>query len=382
LGQVIDKGFPYDDGDSLLTERIKDIKKAPAGAVLAKLNGENITKEHLISLIKDTTVPVTQSLAQVSSLSKGPLFDNNVSTAMLKNLVTDKPAPITVKLAQTKGPLFDNNVSTAMLKNLVTDKPAPITVKLAQTKGPLFDNNVSTAMLKNLVTDKPAPITVKLAQTKGPLFDNNVSTAMLKNLVTDKPAPITVKLAQTKGPLFDNNVTTSMLKNLVTDKPAPITTKLAQIEKTEVKLAQTNGSPVTVNPESMMMTNTMGNAALGMTEVRVGPDELKLHQQGRSSNILAQVSSENPVWNPPFNNWSVNQPSPPHATGDSGHQDLELRDMIIDGVNGYDLVQTKRKDSVKLAQIIPLTEEENQPGNFKLIEHDGNHDVLQLAQKY
>lgn len=54
--------------------------------------------------------------------------------------------------------------------------------------------------------------------------------------------------------------------------------------------------------------------------------------------------------------------------------------MIIDGVNGYDLVQTK-KNEVKLAQIIPLTEDENQPGNFKLIEHDGNHDPLQLAQK-
>jgi hypothetical protein len=63
LSQTIDKGFPYDDGDTLLSERIADIKKAPAGAVLAKLNGENITKEHLISLIKDSTVPITQSLA-------------------------------------------------------------------------------------------------------------------------------------------------------------------------------------------------------------------------------------------------------------------------------------------------------------------------------
>ncbi len=36
------------------------------------------------------------------------------------------------------------------MKNLVTDKPAPITV--------------SKASMKNLVTDKPAPITVALAQ--------------------------------------------------------------------------------------------------------------------------------------------------------------------------------------------------------------------------
>jgi len=59
-----------------------------------------------------------------------------------------------------------------------------------------------------------------------------------------------------------------------------------------------------------------------------------------------QLDAQNPVWNPPFNNWSVNQPSPPHDHGDGGHQDLELRDIIIDGVNGYDLVQTKAKNPV------------------------------------
>ena len=49
------------------------------------------------------------------------------------------------------------------------------------------------------MTDKPAPITVALAQQKKsdtPLLDNNVSIEHLKNLVTDKPAPITVALAQ------------------------------------------------------------------------------------------------------------------------------------------------------------------------------------------
>jgi len=54
--------------------------------------------------------------------------------------------------------------------------------------------------LKNLITDKPAPITVKLAQkgdadNLGSLFDANVTRGALKNLVTDKPAPITTKLA-------------------------------------------------------------------------------------------------------------------------------------------------------------------------------------------
>jgi hypothetical protein len=50
----------------------------------------------------------------------------------------------------------------------------------------------------------------------------------------------------------------------------------------------------------------------------------------------------NPVENPPFNNWSVNQPSPPHQHGMKGNEDLGLRDIIIDGVN-YDLVQTKEE---------------------------------------
>jgi len=172
----------------------------------------------------------------------------------------------------------------------------------------------------------------------------------------------------------------------------------------------------------------MASARLGLQEVKIGPDELNLHQK-RSENMMVQLKAENPVWNPPFNNWSVNQPSVPHDHGDAGHQDLELRDLIIDGVNGYDLVQTKAKNPVvnppfnnwsvnqpspphasglsgtedlgqdiivdghpvhfnkknkkdtKLAQIIPLSDEENQPGNFLIKEHDGNHDPLVLAQK-
>merc|ERR1711912_199843 len=103
-----------------------------------------------------------------------------------------------MKLAQTGSEklnaaafaLMDNNVSTQMLKNLVTDMPAPITTKLAQTgsssEWSLFDNNVSSKMMKNLVTDMPAPITTKLAQTDSKklnaaafaLMDNNVSTQM------------------------------------------------------------------------------------------------------------------------------------------------------------------------------------------------------------
>ena len=82
-------------------------------------------------------------------------------------------------------------------------------------------------------------------------MDANVTRGNLKNLVTDKPAPITVALAQksdTDGlfKLMDANVTRGALKNLMTDKPAPIT----------VALAQTNGIPVLVNPESIIVANT------------------------------------------------------------------------------------------------------------------------------
>jgi hypothetical protein len=81
----------------------------------------------------------------------------------------------TISATKLRGPagandfaLMDNNVTFGHLKNLVIDKPAPITVKLAQTESQgnefaLMDNNVTIAHLKNLVIDKPAPITTKLA---------------------------------------------------------------------------------------------------------------------------------------------------------------------------------------------------------------------------
>merc|ERR1712224_379498 len=128
------------------------------------------------------------------------------------------------------------------------------------------------------------------------LFDHNVTRGAPKNLVTDKPSPITVKLAQKPvsetlvqlekndadnlSVLFDHNVTRGALKNLVTDKPSPITVKLAQ--------------------------------------------------------------TSNPVENPPFNNWSVNQPSPPHVRGRPGTASLGLKDFIVDGIS-FDLVQTDSK---------------------------------------
>jgi len=83
---------------------------------------------------------------------------------------------------------------------------------------------------------------------------------------------------------MDNNVTIAHLKNLVIDKPAPITTKLAQIEKSDsLNLAQTNGVPITVNPESIMGTNNMAKANLGLIKVRVGPDEFNLAEKDKTN---------------------------------------------------------------------------------------------------
>ena len=96
---------------------------------------------------------------------------------------------------------------------------------------------------------------------------------------------------------------------------------------------QVNGVPVLVKPESMMnLDNQMAASDLGVRGVMVGPDELRFAQKPKD---LSNLMIKNPVNNPPFNNWSVNQPSVPHEKGMKGTEDLEQRDIIIDGVN-YD----------------------------------------------
>ena len=142
IAPKLDKGFPYDD-DGDVSESTQSFKKhvPQAKTNLAVLNGENVTKESLVNLVKDASSPVTQELVQLEksdSDNLSSLLGENITRGALKNLVTDKPAPITMKLAQTNKlnaaafALMDNNVSTQMLKNLVTDMPAPITTKLAQ----------------------------------------------------------------------------------------------------------------------------------------------------------------------------------------------------------------------------------------------------------
>ena len=124
-------------------------------------------------------------------------------------------------------------------------------------------------------------------------MDANVTRGNLKNLITDKPAPITVALAQKSDAdglfkLMDANVTRGNLKNLITDKPAPITVALAQ--------------------------------------------------------------TSNPVVNPPYNNWSVNQPSPPHQIGVAGKADLG-QEIIVDGHHVHYL--QIESEGMTIAQVMP-----------------------------
>jgi hypothetical protein len=257
LKDLLDKGFPYDDGDIDLTSKLSAPEKTVA-QVVGKLNGENITKQNLKNLVSDKTSPVTGALVQLDSQKSDAdglfkLMDANVTRGNLKNLLTDKPSPITVGLAQKSDAdglfkLMDANVTRGNLKNLLTDKPSPITVGLAQKSDAdglfkLMDANVTRGNLKNLVTDKPSPITVGLAQKSDAdglfkLMDANVTRGNLKNLVTDKPSPITVGLAQTASA----------------------------------------GFPVLVNPESTLYTNTQAATDFGFIDIPVGLDELNFVQ--------------------------------------------------------------------------------------------------------
>ena len=103
------------------------------------------------------------------------------------------------------------------------------------------------------------------------------------------------------------------------------------------------------------------------------------------SSLLALVASaqsvslNNPVKNPPYNNWSVNQPSAPHDSGLEGKEDLGLKNIVIDGVNGFDFVQTQESGPYQLQN-----DNQNEgnsldrPGKFKIhdrVYHNGPYDV-------
>ena len=99
-------------------------------------------------------------------------------------------------------------------------------------------------------------------------------------------------------------------------------------------LALHQGVPVLVEPT--IMVNEVGTVPLGL-RMKVGNDYVSvIKKQGsqvlddKSAADAAYIQTENPVVNPPFNNWSINQPSVKHARGLDGDADLG-QNMIIDG---------------------------------------------------
>ena len=151
----------------------------------------------------------------------------------------------------------------------------------------------------------------------------------------------------------------------VSPAPKGMTSIMTKADTSELIQVENTGVPVYVNPESMLDTNTMASASLGISKMEMGPDEVSILQHKADfspvfedsvtlmvNGVARTISGKqnapvdnthlqlgNPVNNPPYNNWSVNQPSVPHDSGDAGHQDLGVRNIIIDGVNGYDFVQ-------------------------------------------
>ena len=103
----------------------------------------------------------------------------------------------------------------------------------------------------------------------------------------------------------------------------------------EKALAQKQGVPVLVNPTTR--TNEVGTVPLGI-KMRVGHDDVTVEKKTPAVQSVAQKGSEvkslaqtqNPVVNPPFNNWSVYQPAVKHDKGLDAGADLG-QNIIVDG---------------------------------------------------
>ena len=116
-------------------------------------------------------------------------------------------------------------------------------------------------------------------------------------------------------------------------RPLTFSELIDKIDSPEtLKLNQ--GVPVLVEPT--LMVNEMGTVPLGL-RMKVGNDYVSVIKKhggqvldDKSAADAAYIQTENPVVNPPFNNWSIYQPSVKHARGLDGDADLG-QNMIIDG---------------------------------------------------
>jgi hypothetical protein len=158
-----------------------------------------------------------------------------------------------------------------------------------------------------------------------------VTKGALKNLITDKPAPLTnnviegtanlVQKGKTGVPITVNPV---VRKNEVADAKLDLNMTVGDdkvvLHQQTTKLAQ--GVPVLVDP--ILLKNTMASEKFG-NHILVGSDEIEYNKKSMK---LAQVA--NPTENPPYNNWSVNQPSPYHSQGYAGKEDYG-QNILVDG---------------------------------------------------
>merc|ERR1712166_1723108 len=120
-------------------------------------------------------------------------------------------------------------------------------------------------------------------------------------------------------------------------KAGSLVQNLLQMEK--------RGVPIIVNP--VIMKNTEGDVDLGL-KMLVGPDEVSVAKKNAAKakkfatfaeikssdeeeeSMLLQLNAQNPVNNPPWNNWSVNQPTVPHNHGLSAKADMG-QNIIVEG---------------------------------------------------
>ena len=151
-------------------------------------------------------------------------------------------------------------------------------------------------------------------------FSNDTKSTSLIQL-EEQGVPVLVKPTLLRNEVVDADLSQ---RNYVIDGVNGFDFVQTNDEMDDTVTLQVNGVPVTVNPVLMRPTG-METAKFG-NKIRINLDDVTYVQ--------------NPVNNPPFNNWSVNQPSVPHNHGMKGNEDLGMRDIIVDGVN-YDLLQTE-----------------------------------------
>lgn len=248
---------------------------------------------------------------------------------------------------------MDANVTRGNLKNLVTDKPAPITVALAQKSDSdglfkLMDANVTRGNLKNLVTDKPAPITVALAQTAGvpvhvnpeSMLRSNTEAATNLGFVDMELGPDEVSFMQHKK----NNLV--QIEPIANNKPG----NLAIVDRTPmVNLAQIE--PIANNkPGNLAITDR--NPSIELAQL------VPLGQENKPGNLA--ITDRNP-----------------------GVSELLSLEPIANNKPG-NLAIVDRTPSINLAQTVPVDDtnvDATRPGDFKIVDHDAvDSTVVQIGE--